>query len=63
MEGQIEESVGVAPFVVVPGDQLDEVGVEGNTGLGIEDRGSTITDEILTDDFFVSVTEDTLRTI
>jgi len=61
VEGQIEDSVGVAPFVVVPGDQLDEVGVKGDTGLGIEDGGSSITNEILGDDFFISVAEDTLQ--
>jgi len=61
VEGQIEDSVGVAPFVVVPGDQLDEVGVKGDTSLSIEDGGSSITDEILGDDFFISVAEDTLQ--
>lgn len=61
VEGQIEESVGVAPFVVVPGDELNEVGVKGDTGLGIEDGGSAITNEILGDDFFISVSEDTLK--
>jgi len=61
VEGQIEESVGVAPFVIVPGNQLNEVGVEGDTGLSIEDGGSGITNEILGDDFFISVSEDTLQ--
>ena len=61
MEGQIEESVGVAPFVIVPGDELNEVGVKGDTGLGIEDGGSGITNKVLGDDFFISVSEDTLQ--
>jgi hypothetical protein len=61
VEGQIEESVGVAPFVIVPGDELNEVGVKGDTGLSIEDGGSGITNEILGDDFFISVSEDTLQ--
>jgi len=61
VEGQIEESVGVAPFVIVPGNQLNEVGVEGDTGLGIEDGASAVTNKVLGDDFFISVSEDTLK--
>lgn len=34
---QVDDTVGVTEFVVVPGDQLDELIVEGDTSLGIED--------------------------
>ena len=34
---EIENTARVAPLVVVPRDKLDEVLVEGDTGLGIED--------------------------
>lgn len=36
--GKINDSVGVAPFVIVPRDNLVEVGVEGDTCMHIEDR-------------------------
>jgi hypothetical protein len=38
MESKVEESVGVAPFVVVPGDNLVEVIVKTDSCLGVEDR-------------------------
>ena len=34
---QVDNTVAVAPLVVVPRDKLDEVVVQGNTSLGIED--------------------------
>jgi len=34
---QVDDAVAVAPLVVVPRDELDEVVVQGNPGLGIED--------------------------
>lgn len=50
--------MGVTPLVVVPRDKLDEVGVKGNTGLGIEDGGVVITVEVSGDDLVLSVAED-----
>ena len=34
---EVNNSVGVAPFVVVPGDKLHEARVEHDAGLGVED--------------------------
>ena len=34
---QVDDTVAVAPLVVVPRDELDEVVVQSNPGLGIED--------------------------
>jgi hypothetical protein len=34
---QVDDAVAVAPLVVVPRDELDEVVVQGNPGLGVED--------------------------
>ena len=34
---QVDDAVGVAPLVVVPRDDLEEVVVEGNARLGVED--------------------------
>ena len=38
MDGQVDEAVGVAPLVVVPGHELDESVVESNAGLDINNR-------------------------
>ena len=35
--GEVGHTVGVTPFVVVPGDHLDEARVQSNTSLGIKD--------------------------
>ncbi len=35
---KIEDTAGVTPLVVVPGDKLDKVAVQRDTGLGIKDR-------------------------
>lgn len=53
--------MGVAPLVVVPGNQLDEVGVQGNTGLGIEDGRVVITVQVGGDNVVLGVAQDTLE--
>lgn len=58
---QVNNTAGVAPLVVVPGDQLDEVGVQSNTGLGIEDGGASVTVEVSGDNLVLGVAEDTLE--
>lgn len=55
---EVNNTVGVAPLVVVPGDELDEVLVQGDTGLGIEDGGVVIAVEIGGDDVVLGVAED-----
>lgn len=55
--------MGVTPLVVVPGDQLDEVGVQGDTGLGIEDGGVVVTVQVSGDDVVLGVAEDTLELV
>jgi len=61
VESQINNSVGVTPFVIVPGNELNEVRVKGDTSLGIEDGASSITNVVLRDDFFISVAQNTLK--
>jgi hypothetical protein len=34
---QVDDTVAVAPLVVIPGDKLDEVLVQSDSSLGIED--------------------------
>jgi len=44
--GKVDHSVGVSPLVIVPGDDLDETGVEGNTSISIEDGRARVSDEV-----------------
>ena len=60
VDQEIADAPRVTPLVVVPGDQLDEVLVQLDTGLGIEDGGSLVTNEIGGDDIIISVLDDTL---
>lgn len=57
---EIDDTAGVTPLVVVPGDQLHEVGAELDTGVGVEDRGVLVAGEVGGDDLLVGVAEDTL---
>ena len=57
---QITNPLGVAPLVIVPGDELDKVFVEGDTSGGVKDRGVVVTDEISGYDRVFSVVEDAL---
>jgi len=57
---EVADTPRVTPLVVVPGDQLDEVLVQLDTGLGIEDGGSIVADEIGGDDILISVLENAL---
>lgn len=54
---EIKDTTRVTPLVVVPGNQLDEVLVEGDTGLGIEDGGVVVTVQISGDNIVLSVTQ------
>lgn len=58
---EVEDTAGVTPLVVVPGDQLDEVLVEGDTGLGIEDGGVGVAVKVRGDDIVLSVGENACR--
>ena len=39
MSDQGYEFAGISPFIVIPGDQLDEMIVEADTGFSVEDAG------------------------
>lgn len=56
---EVDNTAGVTPLVVVPGDKLDEVGVKGDTGGGIEDGGALVTVKIGGDDLVLGVAKDT----
>mmetsp|Transcript_37076 Transcript_37076/g.88729 ORF Transcript_37076/g.88729 Transcript_37076/m.88729 type:complete len:252 (-) Transcript_37076:451-1206(-) len=60
---QVDQSVGVAPLVIIPGDDLVECIVEGDACRAVNNTGSVVVDKILGDNGVVSVAEDTLEFI
>ena len=60
VDQKVADTPRVTPLVIVPRDQLDKVLVQLDAGLGIEDGGSRVTDEIGGDDVFISVLENAL---
>ena len=57
---EVADTAGVAPLVVVPRDELDEVGVELDSGVGVEDGRVLVADEVGGDDLLVGVANDAL---
>ena len=61
-EGQeVHNAVAVAKLVVVPGNELDKVVVEGNACAGIEDGGSGAADKVAGHNLVLSVQQNTLH--
>jgi hypothetical protein len=57
---EVNNSVGVSPFVIVPRNDLDKVGVQGDTSVDVEDGGVGVSNEIGADNFISGVSEDSL---
>lgn len=57
---EVAHTAGVAPLVVVPRDQLHEVLVERNAGVGVEDRRVVVAGEVGRDDLVLGVADDAL---
>ena len=55
---EVQDTSAVAPLVVVPADELDEVLVQGDTGLGIEDGRVGVAVQVRGDDIVLSVGKD-----
>ena len=60
---ELNKSVGVAPLVVVPGDDLHEAGVKLDTSTGVEDGGTGVGDEVAGDNLVFGVAEDSLHLV
>mmetsp|Transcript_21568 Transcript_21568/g.36986 ORF Transcript_21568/g.36986 Transcript_21568/m.36986 type:complete len:386 (+) Transcript_21568:167-1324(+) len=58
VDHQVHHTLGVAPLVVIPGHNLAELGVEGDTGLSIEDGGAGVRHEVLGHTRLIAVAED-----
>ena len=59
--GEVDHLVGEAPLVVVPGDELDKVAVEGDAGLGVENGGVRVGAEVGGDDLVVNILQNALH--
>ncbi len=58
---EVNDASGVSPLVVVPGDELDELLVEHDSGPGVEDGGADVRLEVGGDEGLVAVSEDALH--
>ena len=61
VRNQLDDAAGVAPLAVVPRDELDKVGVQGDPSSGVEDGRVRVTHKVGRDDRVVRVAEDALR--
>ena len=59
LTNEVDDTAGVTPLVVIPGDELDEVRVEGNSSLGIENGRVSVSVEIGGNNILLSVSQDT----
>lgn len=55
---EVKDPARVAPLVVVPGNQLDKVLVQGDTGLGVEDGGVRVAVHVGGDNVVLGVGQD-----
>jgi hypothetical protein len=62
VNGQVDETVAVTPFVVVPRDDLVEIVVQGNASRTIDDTAASIVDKVLRDNRQIGVSKDALET-
>merc|ERR1719287_36613 len=58
---EVNDAAGVAPLVVVPGDELDEVGVKHDAGPSIEDAAAGVGLEVGGHEGLVAVAQDALH--
>jgi len=61
IDEEVDDTVGVTPLVIVPGDELDKGRVELDSSLGIKDGAELASAEIAGNDLLVGVAEDTLH--
>jgi len=58
---QVNNTVAVAPLVVVPGDKLDEVLVQSDSSLGVKDARPAVTSEVGGNQILLCVSHNTLE--
>lgn len=55
MFGQVDHTVGVAPLIIIPRNELNKLIAEHDSGLGIKDGREGLTYEVLRDDLVLGV--------
>lgn len=55
---KVEHTIGVADFVVIPADYLDEVVADGDTCLLVEDAAVGVTEEVAADNIVFGIGQD-----
>ena len=61
VDSQVNQAVGVSPFVVIPRNDLEKVVVEEDAGIGIDGGGGLVVNEIARDKSFFGVSKNTLH--
>ena len=61
VDDQVDALAGITPFVVIPGDELDEGIVQRDTSFGIENARAGFVDEVRRNDFVFGITKDALH--
>jgi hypothetical protein len=61
MFSEVDHPIRVTPLVVVPGDDLVEVFVEGEAGLLVVDRGVGVVEDVGGNDLVLSVAQHALE--
>jgi hypothetical protein len=54
---EVKNTARVTPLVIVPGDKLDEVLVQGDASLSVEDGRAVVTAHVSGDDVVLGVAE------
>jgi len=61
IDSKINDTVGVTVLVVIPGDELDELVIEGNSSSGIKDGRVLVSNEVARNNFVFGVGHDALE--
>jgi hypothetical protein len=56
---KVNDTSGITPLIVIPGNKLDKVVIEGDTGLGIKDGGVSVTVQVAGDKVVLGVCQNT----
>jgi hypothetical protein len=61
VDSQVDQTVGVSPFVIVPRDDLVEVVVKENASTSINGGGMLVVDQVARHKLFLRVSKDTVH--
>ena len=61
VSSKIDTALAIAPFVVIPANQLEEAAAHLYARAGVEDTRSAVMDEVTRNDFILGVAKDILE--